>query len=342
MLPLSIMKRKRESLLLGKLLHKIAPLIGATVFLEPHWNMVGQIVFKSGKKSYFRYNTVDLNPVGSSDIAKDKDYANLFMERMGYPIVPGSKTFFSDRWADAIRVEGRKIDDAYVYAEQLGFPVIIKPNSGSQGTGVALVHTKEEFYKGMRTIFKRDKVALVQKLVPGKDYRLVVLDDMVISAYERVALSITGNGTSTIRELLTQKQSEFNDDLRDTHIKINDPRIANKLLRQDFSFDSVPQHGVQIFLLDNANLSTGGDSVDVTDVVHPDFKKIAIKLTKDMGLRLCGVDLMVNGDISKQPEEYWVLEINAAPGLDHYAKSGMKQEKIVEDLYLKVLSSLDR
>ena len=69
-----------------------------------------------------------------------------------------------------------------------------------------------------------------------------------------------------------------------------------------------------------------------------------MKLTSDMNLRLCGVDLMVNGDIGEQPipGKYWVLEINAAPGLDHYAKSGKAQEQIVEDLYLKVLRGLDR
>jgi len=61
-----------------------------------------------------------------------------------------------------------------------------------------------------------------------------------------------------------------------------------------------------------------------------------------MGLRLCGVDLMVHGDIRENPKKYWVLEINAAPGLDHYVKTGKAQQKIVEDLYLKVLKSLQK
>jgi D-alanine-D-alanine ligase-like ATP-grasp enzyme len=93
-------------------------------------------------------------------------------------------------------------------------------------------------------------------------------------------------------------------------------------------------------LLDNANLSTGGDSIDVTDVIHSGFKKIAIALTKDMGLRLCGVDFMVDGEITENPARYWIIEINAAPGLDHYVCSGKAQEKIVEDLYFKVLKRL--
>ena len=104
----------------------------------------------------------------------------------------------------------------------------------------------------------------------------------------------------------------------------------------------MPTKGQQVFLLDNANLSTGGDSVDVIDHLHSEFKKIAINLTRDMGLRLCGVDLMVQGEISKKPEKYWILEINAAPGLDHYAKMGKTQQKIVENLYLEVLKHLER
>lgn len=334
--------KKKESLMLGRILQKIAPQLGAHVLMESEWGIAGQITFKSGKKSYFRYNTMDLNPVGSSDIAKDKDYANFFMKKMGYPIIPKSKTFFSDDWAKAIGAVHRTVDDAYLYAEKIGFPVVVKPNSGSQGSGVAVTHTKEEFYGAMRRIFKRDRVALVQKLLFGKDYRLVVLDDAIISAYERVALSVVGDGESSVKELLEKKQQDFKDENRDTYIRHTDVRMKLKLARQGLTFASVPQRGVCIYLLDNANLSTGGSSIDVTAKVHADFKKIVIALTKDMGLRLCGVDLMVDGDISEKPNKYWILEINAAPGLDHYAKTGKKQEAIVESLYLKILQSLDR
>ena len=111
---------------------------------------------------------------------------------------------------------------------------------------------------------------------------------------------------------------------------------------QKLALRSVPERGKRIYLLDNANLSSGGDAVDVTKPIHLEFKKMAIKLTRDMGLRLSGVDLMVAGDIRNAPKKYWVLEINAAPGLDHYVKTGLAQQKIVENLYLKVLKSLAR
>jgi D-alanine-D-alanine ligase-like ATP-grasp enzyme len=335
------MKKRKVDALLGRLLVKIAPQIGATVVLEPEWNVVGQIIFKNGKKSYFRYNTLDLNPMGASEIARDKDYANFFMDKLGYPIIPKSKTFYSDRWAGAIGALDRKIDNAYKYAEEIGFPAIVKPNSGSQGVGVALVCNKTEFYSAMKVIFKADRIAIVQKPVYGKDYRVVVLDDKIISAYERSPLNITGDGKSTIEELIEKRQKEFITSGRDTRIKVEDPRIETKLKHQNLKMDHVPETGQKIFLLDNANLSSGGDSIDVTEKLHPKFRELAIKLTKDMGLRLCGVDFMIEGDISEKPDKYWVIEINSAPGLDHYAKIGKAQEQVVEDLYLEVLRHLE-
>lgn len=334
-------RRKKEALLLASLLEKLAPQIGATVVIEPEWRLVGQITFRSGRRSYFRYNTLDLNPIGASDIAKDKDWANFFMKSMGYPIVPDSKAFYERSWAETIRTPRRDIDGAYRYAQRLGFPVVVKPNSGSQGTGVDVVYTRTDFYKAMRAIFAKDRVALVQRPVSGNDYRIVVLDSKVISAYRRIPLNVVGDGRRSVEQLLRNKQSQFIAASRDTRIREHDPRILRKLKRQGLTLSSVPDPGACIYLLSNANLSSGGDSVDVTEVVHPLFRDIAVRLTADMGLRLCGVDLMIEGDISSAPDKYWVLEINAAPGLDHYARSGKEQEEKVEALYLEVLGHLD-
>jgi len=335
------MKRvKKEALLLPKLLKKIAPQIGARVLVEPRWSIVGQITFRDGRKSYFRYNTLDLNPVGASDVAKDKGFATYFMRRMGYPTVPG-RAFFSDRWAKAI---GSKDDmkAALRYAWHRGFPLIVKPNSGSQGKNVSVVHNAREMRAALKEIFLDDRVALVQQVVKGRDYRIVVLDNEIISAYERIPLNVIGDGKRTIAQLLKKKQREFIAANRDTRIKLGDPRIRNKLKAQKLSLRSVLKKDQQIFLLDNANLSTGGDAVDVTKNLHPDFKKLAVKLTKDMGLRLCGVDIMVDGSIIEPSKKYWILEVNAAPGLDHYVKTGKAQQKIVEEMYLRVLKSLSK
>jgi D-alanine-D-alanine ligase-like ATP-grasp enzyme len=314
--------------------------MGAKVLLEPEWGVVGQITLKNGKKRYFRHSNLDLNPLGASKVSSDKDYANFFMQKMGYPTVPG-KAFFSDRWSAAIG-SNQNIDAAYTYAEHLGFPVIIKPNSGSQGTDVRLVHDKQEFYRGLRAVFKRDRVALVQKPVSGFEYRVVVLDTEVISAYQRIPLNVVGNGKSDIGQLLEMKMRAYMKSGRDTEITFDDPRIKDKLNRQKLNLKSVVARNEQIFLLDNSNLSAGGDSVELTDAVHPAFKKAMINLTRDMGLRLSGVDVIMETPITAKPGQYWILEVNDAPGFDHYAKSGKAQEKIVEAIYVKVLRAMEK
>jgi D-alanine-D-alanine ligase-like ATP-grasp enzyme len=332
-------QRSRQSSIVGPIFKKVAPRLNARVLIEPRWQVVGQITYKSGKKRYFRSSSIDLNGMGASAVAKDKDYANFFMSRMGYPTIPGS-TFFSPKWARTIRSR-QTIDAGYRYARRLGFPVIVKPNSGTQGQHVALVYNKREFYLAMRAVFREDNVALVQRLVSGNDYRLVVLDHRVISAYHRIPLNVVGDGRATVSQLLRRKQRLFGATERDTVIDVGDRRIAQKLARQGLDFRSVVPAGARVFLLDNANLSSGGDSVDVTKRVHPGFRRLAVTLTGDMGLRLCGVDLMIEGDIASAPSRYWILEINSAPGLDHYARTGAAQRRIVEKLYLEVLRSME-
>ncbi len=329
---------RKTGLFVGKIFKQLAPSIGARVVTEPEWGIASQIVFKNGRKRYLRYSSIDLNPLGASEIAKDKDYSNFFMKKMGYPTIPG-KTFFASHWAQAIGSK-RDVHAAYRYAKKLGFPVVVKPNSGSQGVGVAKVYNKQEFSRAMKYVFTWDRVALVQRPVHGKDYRIVVLDNEIISAYERLPLSVTGDGRRNIRQLLIKKQKEFVAARRDTRIKMNDPRIKERLKHEGRTLRSVPAKGETVALLDNANLSSGGDARDVTGTIHPGFKKIAVRLTRDMGLRICGVDLMVAGDITKPPGRYWVLEVNAAPGLDHYVSTGEKQERAVRAMYLKVLKAM--
>jgi D-alanine-D-alanine ligase-like ATP-grasp enzyme len=330
----------KESLV-ATIFKKIAPLIGARVIIEPKWGSVGQIIFKSDRKRYFRYSTLDLNRMGASDIARDKDYAKFFMKSMGYPVIYG-KAFCSRKWAKAINSK-ETFAHAYSYAKKLGWPVILKPNSSSQGRGVTKVHTRIEFEDAWRRIEKVDNMILVEKYTKGDDYRIVVLDGKVISAYRRTPLSIIGDGKSTIAELLEKKQRIFKKAGRDTIIKVNDLRILAKLRRAGLTFKRILPEGKLVYLLDNANLSGGGDSVDVTREISEGFKKLAVHLTRDMGLRLCGVDIITQTSISNMPTKggYWIIEINSAPGLDHYASIGKAQEQIVEAMYLEVLKAMD-
>lgn len=328
---------------LTTLVLKLAPKIGAKVVMEPEWGVASQIIYKNGVVRSLRLYSLDLNHIASADIARDKAYAKFFMKQKGYPTAEGI-TIFKNDWAKTIKSK-RTIPYAIKYAKQLGFPVIVKPNDKSQGAGVSLAGSGKEIKKAFLEIFKGEKVALIEKYLPGRDYRVVVLDGEIISAYERIPLSVTGDGKHSIFALLKQKQKNFISSGRDTKINFNDPRIKMKLRKQGYLVSSILLKGQKIFLLDNANLSTGGDSVDVTESMNAGFRNISIKLTKDMGLRMAGVDIMVTGgDITKNPKnsQYYIIEINAAPGLDHYVATGPTQKRIVEAMYLKVLKALGK
>ncbi len=322
----------------SELFKKLAKRAGVSVNIEPKWKVVGQIVGKNGKKTYFRNTALDLNTLGATEISADKDYSNYFLKSMGYQTIPG-KAFYSDSWAKNIKSR-RNIGAAYTYAKKLGFPLMVKPNSKSQGMGVAKVYGRTDFLQNLRAIFKYDRVALVQKIVTGHDYRIVVLDGKIISAYQRLPLSVSGDGKSSIRQLLEIKQKQFIKLRRDTKINFKDTRIAAKLKKQHLSFKFIPVKNQVIYLLDNANLSTGGDAVDITPTLHKTIGQLSIKLARDMGLRFCGVDLMLAETADKPLGKYHVIEINAAPGIDNYFAGGKKQEKIVEQLYLQVLKSM--
>lgn len=328
---------------LTKLIKKLAPKVGARVIIEPEWGIAVQIIYGNGVVRSLRMYSLDLNHIASSDIARDKDYAKFFMRKRGFPVAEG-QTIFEKNWAKIVK-SNRTISYGIKYAKGLGYPVVVKPNSKSQGMDVCLVWNKKELECALSEVFKSDKVALMEKYLPGRDYRVVVLDGEIISAYERVALSVVGDGKHSILALLKQKQKTFTAQGRDTRINVNDKRIKIKLKHLDYTLGSILSKNKKIYLLDNANLSSGGDSMDVTDSIHSDFKKIAINLTRDMGLRIAGVDIMITkGDITKNPEDcsYYIIEINAAPGLDHYVTTGSAQKKIVEAMYLKVLRALGK
>ena len=321
------------------IIKKLASRAGVKVVMEPKYGYAGQIELPDGRKRYFKGTSFDLNPLGASDIAKDKAYSTFFMKRLGYRTIEG-ESFFTREWSRKIDKPDRDPDAAYRYACKLGFPIIVKPNSLSQGAGVCKVHNKREFMQAVRSFANRDRVFIVQQAVSGRDYRIVVLGDDVISAYERTPLAVVGDGRATVEQLLRRKQRHFEKAERDTVIKMDDFRIGNCLRRQGLSMSNIVGRGQRVVLLDNANLSSGGDGVDVTGCMHSTFRQLATRLTRDMGLQFCGVDIMVNGSIENPCDDYWVLEINAAPGLDHYADIGTRQKQVVDDLYLKVLQAI--
>jgi D-alanine-D-alanine ligase-like ATP-grasp enzyme len=332
----------RPSIFLSKLIQRLAPKVGAKVFIEPRFRRAGQIIFKDGRKSYFRNTSLDLNTLGATEVAKDKGYADFFLKRLGYKTL-GGKVFLSANF-NATLHEHLGPHDALAYAKKIGYPVIAKPNSLSQGVLVVKCDSEKNLKDAIGRICRKDHVYLVQKFVETfDDYRIVVLDNEIISCYRRVPLSVVGDGASSLRELLKGKQDYFKKTGRDTRLNLQDFRILQNLKRHKLTYKNILPRDKTLFLLDNANLSSGGDSEDVTTNMHASFKKLAIQITRDMGLRLCGVDLFIKGDVRKPLHgNYKVIEINAAPGLDHYAASGAKQKKTVEDMYLKVLKAMGK
>lgn len=322
----------------AEIICRVAPKIGARVLMEPEYGFVGEITFGDGRKVLFRDRNFNVNPLASSEIARDKGYADFFLRHYGYHTSEG-QTFFSEALNRRLQTR-RTIDDGFDYATSLGFPVILKPNNLSQGTLVTKVYHKKEYYAVARKILRRTSVMLVQRFYAGHDYRIVVLDDDIISAYQRIPLYVSGDGRSSIRQLALRKQKYFARIGRDTQIDLDDFRIRRKLSRQRLTLESVPAAGETLYLLDNANLSTGGDAVDVTQGIHSDYRKLAVSITRDMGLRMCGVDLIADGDISAPLGDYVVIEINSSPGLDNYAAIGAEQKERVDELYLKVLRAL--
>lgn len=326
-----------KSLIIG-LMRELAAEMNVKITIEPDWQYVAQIETKDGRKRYFRNTVLDLNGSGSTEIAKDKDFASFFLKDMGYP-VPEGRAFYTDRWAQVIGSDQTQ-EKALVYAQTLGFPVIVKPNSKSQGRGVALARNASECLEAFQEASFHERVILIQKPVIGKDYRIVVLDGEVISAYERRPLIVVGDSIHSVRELLAIKQQLFDAQDRDTRIDPTDPRIERMLKDRGATFESIPSKDEVWTLLPNANLSTGGDALDVTPVIHADWKALSARIARDMNLRYIGIDIMTPHNLDQSPTDYCIIEINAAPGLDNYATIGAEQQRIVKELYRKVLKAL--
>jgi hypothetical protein len=117
----------RRPPLICQILCKLAERAGVEVELEPKYGRVGVIRLGDGRYSYFHHGALDLNPVGASDMAVDKDWAAHFMQLLGYPVVEG-EAFYARAFCEKIGSD-RDVDAAWAYAQRLGPPVIVKPNS---------------------------------------------------------------------------------------------------------------------------------------------------------------------------------------------------------------------
>ncbi len=329
-----------RSQLLMPVLLRAAKKLGLNVVVEPTRGIYGVILFDSGKKFYIKDINFNLNLTVSALLAKNKAATSFFLEQFGYS-VPEFTMVYSNEKCTRIR-SNDTVHEGLEYAKHIGFPVILKPNNMSQGSFVFKANNENDYLSFVSEILSHCDTAQIQKFYFGNDYRVVVLDKKILSAYQRIPFYVLGDGNSSISELIDRKQQSFISSGRDTRLTKNDMRIAYKLVQQGLSLSSVPLSGEKIQLQDISNLSVGGETIELTDKVHNSFAELALNLARDMNLTLCGIDIITNDITQSNNGEYTVIEINSAPGLDNYAYEVLRQEIYVEKLYLEVLSYINR
>jgi glutathione synthase/RimK-type ligase-like ATP-grasp enzyme len=324
------------------LLGRIAERAGVRIELEPEFEFAGRIIFPDGNTHVFRANDLNINRAGSVAIADDKNYTSYFLRQAGLH-VPRERTFFSEFLARNLAPDKRRsAKDACDFADEFGYPVIVKPNDGSLGALVVKAYCPDDILSAANRIFAKHDVALVQEFLPGNDYRIVVLGDEIISAYQRIGLNVVGDGHSTVEELLLRKKAELSAYGRpNTEIDPSDFRIDEVLRRHGLGRSSVLPKARRQILLDSANLSSGGDAIDITPLLDPHLADVAVKASRALGLSFCGVDL-VCADATAPSPDYTILELNGAPGLDNYAAVGEQQRRRVEEMFLKILNFLEK
>ena len=245
-------------------------------------------------------------PLLAENIAQDKDWTRQILETVGVPVPQG-------------RVVVSR-EDAWVAAQEIGIPVVVKPQFGSQGNGVSInLQSEQQVYDAFDNANAFKCSVVTESFKEGADYRILVIGDKMIAASLREPAQVVGDGVSTIAQLVAL----VNQDLRraEDHAGVLspiplDPVSLSVLASQGLTQDSIPVKGVKILIRKNANLSTGGTAKDVTDLVHPQVATLAISAARQLGLDISGVDI-ISRDISKTLAETngAVVEVNAGPGL---------------------------
>lgn len=199
-------------------------------------------------------------------------------------------------------------------------PIVIKPKSTNFGIGISIFKDgtdEESMKKAFELAFKHDNTVLIEEFVKGKEYRFLVIDDKVVGILHRVPANVKGDGVSSITELVEIKNQ---DPLRGYHYVtplekiILDENAGLFLKQQNIDFNYVPKKDEIVYLRENSNISTGGDSIDYTDDISDKFKEIAVKAAKAVNARICGVDMMLE-DYSDENSNYAIIELNFNPAI---------------------------
>ncbi|MEC2158527.1 acylphosphatase [Virgibacillus halodenitrificans] len=253
-------------------------------------------------------------------------YKSRGMRVKGKAFTIGDNKFLTKKWLseNGVQVpEGEKFtkgvtdEEIINYANQIGFPVVLKPAKAAQGKGVIANIENEDFLR-KSLIHVRSHLGyqdvILEQFITGKEYRVYVMKDEVIAVLNRVPANVTGDGVNSIKKLIELKNKERrkNPRLYSCLIKI-DFEIENQLSKVGYKLDSVPKEGEQVFLREKSNITSGGDSVDVTDEFPVEVKKMAIEALKSIpDFPHGGVDLILD---SEQPtnKSAYVIELTPVP-----------------------------
>jgi cyanophycin synthetase len=203
--------------------------------------------------------------------------------------------------------------------ERINYPIVIKPLDGNHGKGASInVNTWEKAVQGLAYAQTYSSRVIVERFITGHDFRILVINNQVVAAAQRVPARVIGDGKHTIQELIDIENQDprrgYGHENVLTEIAVDRDTIDLLSLRQ-YTVETVPPADEIVYLKSTANLSTGGTSIDVTDKMHPENIFLAERIAHVIGLDVCGIDIMAPNLTQPLKENGGVvLEVNAAPG----------------------------
>ncbi|AGU72023.1 bifunctional glutamate--cysteine ligase GshA/glutathione synthetase GshB [Streptococcus constellatus subsp. pharyngis] len=202
--------------------------------------------------------------------------------------------------------------------------IVIKPKSTNFGLGISIFQEPtnlDSYQKALEIAFSEDSSILVEEFIAGTEYRFFVLDGKCEAVLLRLPANVKGDGRHTIRELVATKNTN---PLRGRghrspleRIKLGEIELL-MLEQQGYKADDILPKGGQVFLRRNSNISTGGDSIDMTEAMHPSYKKLAAEMATAIGAWVCGVDLIIPDSTlpaSKKEPNCTCIELNFNPSM---------------------------
>lgn len=295
--------------------------------VDPFTNAVSEV--SNGRKSFFsspfRLGMYPLNCRSSAQLVNDKAWTGKILKSKGYKVPEGSYFYLSEKYRNE-RGDGQEWEDAYDYAEKLGYPVFVKPNGSSFGIYAESVENRQELEQHLQNVASLSYIAVVQQKIDLPEYRIFVLDGEPQFAYQRSFPKIIGDGEKTIWQLI----EEMNERIQSDYNKINRESgyLKRKLAMHDYDFETVLDGGSEFQVMSKANIAAGGSIISYVDQFSEKTKKWCQNLCKDMAIRTTGLDVFVANGLD-DPENFTIIELNQNPQLNGIYNHG-KTEKVLE------------